>query len=204
MNNMIPVEIKTILGKGDYEKSLILIEEKISEDKNNSGLYILKGNIYARLEKTDQALEAFDMALKINMGEIGAYNGKALVYFCLKENEKGMDQVKRGIIIANFLDKNPNSSNENISIYLEEALKSPKEFDDSESIKPLTSIKTPITERKTEIKPIKTLTSIKESIAERKIEIKQKNTSKFCSQCGAELRTASKFCPKCGAKIKLR
>ena len=201
---MISAEIKTMLSKGDYEQSLALIENKIGEDKNNSELYVLKGNIYARLEKTNQALEAFDMALKVNKGEIGAYNGKALVHFCLKENEKGMDQIKKGIIVANFLDKNPNSSNESISVYLEEALKSPKELNNLESIKPLASAKTALTERKTEVKPIKSLTSIKESIAERKIEIKQKNIPSFCSQCGVEFRSGSKFCPKCGAKIKLR
>lgn len=196
-----PEEIKTILDKEDYEKSLVLIERKISEDKNNSGLYVLKGNIYARLEKTNQALEAFDMALSINIGEIEAYNGKALVYFCLKENEKGMDQVKKGIIIATFLDKNPNSSNENILTYLKEALKSPKELNNKlESIKPLTSMKT----RKTIIEPIKSLGSIKESVAEKKIKTKRIIAPRFCPQCGVEFRAGSKFCPKCGAKVKLR
>ena len=182
MNNTIPTEIKTMLDKGNYEQALVLIEKNISKDKNNSNLLVLKGNVYARLENKSQALETFDMALKINVGEIGAYNGKALIHFCLKENEKGMDQVKRGIIVANFLSKFPNSSAEDISTYLEEAMKPPQKIDKSEPIKPLTSIKAPVVKKEIKLKP--------------------KVVSRFCSQCGTELRTGSNFCPKCGSKTK--
>ena len=219
MSNTIPATIKKALEKGNYEKALILIEKSIDKDKENSNLYVLKGNVYARLEKEKEAINAFDMALKINTGEIGAYNGKGLVYFCMKENEKGMEQVKRGIIVANFLDKNPNSSNREISTYLEVATRPPQEIDEIESIKPIEPIKPikplasikvpPAVKRKVEpikpVKPIKSLAPIEEiPIVQRKAEPKPKTTPRFCSKCGTELRSGCNFCPKCGAKIKLK
>ena len=70
---------ESYLSKNLMDSVLILCDRAIYYDKQLSDAYTVKGDYYRALNKTDQASEEYDKAIKINPNDFWAYIGKALL-----------------------------------------------------------------------------------------------------------------------------
>ncbi len=66
---------------GDYELSLEYGEKALAIGTNDYMEYLNYGNTLYSLNRTDEAMEYYDMAIKVNKEALYAYNGKGQIYY---------------------------------------------------------------------------------------------------------------------------
>jgi len=78
---------ETILSEDFLDSVLVLADIALSYDDQLSEAYTIRGRYYREMEKTEQAINEFDKAIKLNPNDWMAYWGKGQAY-------SGIDKVK--------------------------------------------------------------------------------------------------------------
>ena len=72
---------ESVYSENGLDSCLILADKALSYDDHLALAYDVKGHVYLRTGKKEQAIEEFDKALKFNPNDWGAYSGKGTLYF---------------------------------------------------------------------------------------------------------------------------
>jgi len=86
-----------------FEEAVTTSDEVIQKDAGNaSGIWIIKGYAFLKLNKYDEAMEALDRALKnappsVPVFPAEAWNGKGDILLALGENEKALEAYNKSI-----------------------------------------------------------------------------------------------------------
>jgi len=188
-------KIKDLINNRQFDIALNEIEKRLAKNPEPE-LYILKGNILAREEKSSEAIKAFDSALKIDPRKIMAYNGRALVYLCLGQAKKGAEEMEKGMIMANIIEKQP-------GISIDEARKKFEKLTNKTDLSKTDIFKPEVSA--SAVAPISAPASAAPAPAQAPPQAPAsapvRAFPKFCTKCGSKIDAGAKFCTKCGNKI---
>jgi tetratricopeptide (TPR) repeat protein len=85
-------------SKNDFEKALLVLDELKSKQKNYQ-VYFLEGLIYQILEKYDESLSNYRMAVSINPNYYKCLNNMATVCKCTNDYQNGILYAKKSTLI---------------------------------------------------------------------------------------------------------
>ncbi|KYK34353.1 MAG: hypothetical protein AYK19_12255 [Theionarchaea archaeon DG-70-1] len=93
----------SLLLEKDYEESEQLSNKAIELVPEYDLAYLVRGNLYSKSKKLDEAIEDFNKALELNPEYLAAYNNRGLVYCELRQFDKAIRDCNKALELDPFL-----------------------------------------------------------------------------------------------------